>query len=310
MPDENKRDDPTTNPQAQPPLQSPVTPATPLQGALPDSGEGNANEEKNEAKELAREFRIAEKWVIGTNIVLAVIGIVALCIYYGQLRVMRGQLGEIIRQYPEIKKSADAAKSAADTADATLKSSQKSFIIDQRPYIVVDENSPFFLEHSPAAGQQILANVYLKNIGRTPAVQVVTGMSFFSFHGKVVAKLNAKERNKATEEYIAFIESKFAELRKTDDIIRKRIKELELRNIAPGQDVAPTKTYFLTSPNSVIVSKDDFPLLTTGEVTLYAIGLASYSDAYQVTYKTEFCYSWFGLESKIWHICDSHNRYQ
>ena len=40
--------------------------------------------------ELAREFGLAEKWVIGTNIVLAVIGIFALCIYHGQLNVMRG----------------------------------------------------------------------------------------------------------------------------------------------------------------------------------------------------------------------------
>src|SRR6266852_3720430 len=212
--------------------------STPEQGKVGTKTENGTNEQATVGQEMRREFRWFEFGSLFINGALVVVGIYALYIYYGQLRVMRGQLGEIIRQYPEIKKSADAAKSAADTADATLKSSQKSFIIDQRPYIVVDENSPFFLEHSPAAGQQILANVYLKNIGRTPAVQVVTGMSFFSFHGKVVAKLNAKERNKATEEYIAFIESKFAELRKTDDIIRKRKKELELRNIAPGQDVA------------------------------------------------------------------------
>src|SRR6266446_4744874 len=122
MRNENDSDDRTANPQGQPPPQAPVAPAAPLQGALPDSGKGKANEEENETKELAREFRVAEKWVIGTNIVLAVIGIAALCIYYGQLRVMRGQLGEIIKQYPEIKKSADAAKSAADTAGLCVSS--------------------------------------------------------------------------------------------------------------------------------------------------------------------------------------------
>src|ERR1700724_4890863 len=108
MTNENDRNNPTTDSQGQSPLQPPVTPSTSLEGAFPDNGKGKANEEKNETKVLAREFRIAEKWVIGTNIILAVIGIVALCIYGGQLHVMRGQLQEIIRQYPQLKKSAEA----------------------------------------------------------------------------------------------------------------------------------------------------------------------------------------------------------
>jgi len=167
MPDENKRDDPTTNPQAQPPLQSPVTPATPLQGALPDSGEGNANEEKNEAKELAREFRIAEKWVIGTNIVLAVIGIIALCIYYGQLRVMRGQLGEIIKQYPEIKKSADAAKSAADAA------TNQTILMKQQ--LIGTMSSSFVLNGPELVGNKV-------RIGWAKTGQVISPEFHASFH--------------------------------------------------------------------------------------------------------------------------------
>lgn len=122
MTNEKNSDQPTANTQNQPPLQPPVTPPAPLQGALPDDGKRDANDVKNQTKELAREFRIAEKWVIGTNIVLALIGLAALCIYYGQLKVMQGQLGEIIKQYPEIKKSADAAKSAADTAGLCVSS--------------------------------------------------------------------------------------------------------------------------------------------------------------------------------------------
>ena len=77
MTNENDRNNPTTDSQGQSPLQPPVTPSTSLEGAFPDNGKGKANEEKNETKVLAREFRIAEKWVIGTNIILAVIGIVA-----------------------------------------------------------------------------------------------------------------------------------------------------------------------------------------------------------------------------------------
>jgi len=107
---------PIANSHDQSPPQPPVIPPAPLQSALPANGEGKASGNENKTNELAREFRIAEKWVIGTNIVLAVIGIVALGIYNGQLRVMRGQLDEIIRQYPELQKSADAAKTSADIA--------------------------------------------------------------------------------------------------------------------------------------------------------------------------------------------------
>jgi hypothetical protein len=107
---------PIANAHDQSPPQPPVIPPAPLQSALPDNGKGKASGNENKTNELAREFRIAEKWVIGTNIVLAVIGVVALSIYNGQLRVMRGQLDEIIRQYPELQKSADAAKTSADIA--------------------------------------------------------------------------------------------------------------------------------------------------------------------------------------------------
>src|SRR6266571_1828901 len=126
-------DDPAPDPQGQRPLQPPVTPSAPLQDALPDNGKGKPNEEQKRTEELAREFRIAEKWVIGTNIILAIIGIFALWIYSGQLGVMRGQLGEIIRQYPEIKKSADAAKESADAAKAAADVAELS----ERPWIKI-----------------------------------------------------------------------------------------------------------------------------------------------------------------------------
>jgi hypothetical protein len=115
MTNEKDSSSPIANSQDKSPLQSTVNSPAP-QVVLPDKGKEKTSEYENKTNELAREFRIAEKWVIGTNIVLAVIGIGALYIYNGQLRVMRGQLGEIIRQYPELQKSADAAKTSADIA--------------------------------------------------------------------------------------------------------------------------------------------------------------------------------------------------
>jgi hypothetical protein len=305
MKNENDSNDPTANPQDQPSLQGPAPPAAPLQGALPDNCKRETNEEKNETKELAREFRIAEKWVIGTNIVLAVIGIVALCIYYGQLQVMRGQLGEIIKQYPEIQKSANAAKSAAETADTTLKSTEKSFVVDQRPYIVVAEGYPQFL-HPPVVGQQAQVNVLLKNIGKTPAVQVVNSVRFIPYRSELLMKLSPEERKKARQEYISFIQGEFATLRTGNEKTQKEIANL--KKLDAGQDVAPNKTYFLTTDQpAVFISETESALLKTGEISLYIVGVTSYIDSYGITYKTEFCSFYFGTDPTVWHICDSHN---
>src|SRR5437879_5089109 len=128
MTNENDIHQPRANAQGQSPSEPPVIPPTSVQAALPDGGEGDDNNENGQTTEPAREFRIAEKWVIGTNIILALIGLAALWIYNGQLKVMQGQLAEIIRQYPEIKKSADAAKSAADTAKDTMHIDQRAWI--------------------------------------------------------------------------------------------------------------------------------------------------------------------------------------
>jgi len=44
-----------------------------------------SEDKQSTAKELAREFRWVEFISIGVNVVLAIIGIIALCIYYEQL---------------------------------------------------------------------------------------------------------------------------------------------------------------------------------------------------------------------------------
>ncbi len=213
--------------------------------------------------------------------------------------------------YGATKRAADAAhdssvaaKSAADTADATLKSSEKSFIIDQRPYLVVVEGFPQFVR-PPVGDQPIQVNIVLKNIGKTPAIQVATGIRLSPYRPKLLAKLSLEERRKATREYISFIQREFATLRVVNEKMREEITDL--KKLDAGQDVAPTKTYFLTTDQPVSISGAEFPLLKTGEITLYIIGIASYTDSYGVTYKTEFCGFYFGTDPTVWHICDSHN---
>ena len=67
------------------------------------------------------EKRVREWLQVTVNVILVVVGIIAIWIYYGQLNVMKGQLGEIIRQFPEIQKQAKAATDAVDEAKEPLK---------------------------------------------------------------------------------------------------------------------------------------------------------------------------------------------
>jgi hypothetical protein len=194
------------------------------------------------------------------------------------------------------QKSADAAKSAADTANTAFINSQKSFEIDQRPYMVAD--TPVFSGNGLSPDKAIQANVTFKNIGRTPSRKYVVNISLLRFEpGK-----GTKGRNKL----IRFLASSFRALESENVIGRKEVEKYGIE-----QDVAPNATIFSTNPsdkpNSTIVSTQEFPKIGTAEISLFYVGIVSYSDAYQGSYQTEFCYIYFGSDPKTWHFCDSHN---
>ncbi len=254
-------------------------------------GDG-VSEGRTTAKELAREFRFVEVAQLVVNGVLAVIGVVALCIYHGQLKVMRVQLGEIIRQYPEIKESADAAKSAADTADQTLKNSQKIFETDQRPYLVA--TAPVFSGNGLVADKDITVNITFKNIGRTPAVKYIANLDLLRFDPSQGSKGRARVKS--------FLMATFDKLRAKDTLGRK-----EIEGVGAEVDVAPNDTVFVSNPQPVVLSTADFPKLQTSAITLFCAGVISYTDSFHKQYKTEFCEFYYGVDPKTWHICDSHN---
>ena len=130
MPDEKSGSDPAEAPQIQPSPQPPVmaAPTAPPEHKIPDDANHETDNQQSTAKELAREFRWVEFAQLAVNGALAVIGIFALCIYSGQLKVMQGQLGEIIKQYPELHKSAQAA---ADSVTLTRENAH----LDQRAWV-------------------------------------------------------------------------------------------------------------------------------------------------------------------------------
>ena len=97
MTNEFNSNEPANSPDSKPITQSPVAaaPPTPPQNKIADDPNDDTKGDKNTAKELAREFRWMEGAQLIISGVLAVVGIVALCIYHGQLTAMQGQLAEM-----------------------------------------------------------------------------------------------------------------------------------------------------------------------------------------------------------------------
>jgi hypothetical protein len=118
------------------------------------------------------------------NSILAVVGIIAICIYYGQLKVMRGQLGEIVKQYPEIQKQAVASQTQAGAAQDSVKAIQEQMQIDERAWVQIRQNdSTISIAGNLTDGSPILVPMQFMNIGKTPAKDV-NGMIAVSVYKK------------------------------------------------------------------------------------------------------------------------------
>ncbi len=144
---------------------------------------------RNTAHELAREFKWFEALSLLINGMLAIIGICALWVYNGQLKVMRRQLDqmkvsssqtdrlitEAARQSESARIAANAARSAADTARFALKASTTDFRQQVRPYVIIEStraNGP------PREGIKLGIESIVKNTGATPALDVQVGYYF------------------------------------------------------------------------------------------------------------------------------------
>jgi hypothetical protein len=269
MTNEDNPDNPPPSSKTQTPADTQVTPSAPREGALTNDSERQSNNQIQTARELAREFRVAEKWVIGTNIGLAMIGIFALCIYYSQLTVMRGQLEQIIKQYPELQRSAEAANSAATTADATLKASQRQFRNEQRPYIwltpgIALPNNPMGATGLPelARGKMTLTiNIYGMNGGHSPAIEVM--------HTNIIRIFDTAE-----------------------------IAKKEVQNYVPkyglGEDSAPNTGFYLPTPLPAIDVTDALmDDIRNDRKRIYFLARVQYRDIFtprsDAPYETAFC---------------------
>jgi hypothetical protein len=171
MRNQQDNNDPSDDTEGKPVGQRPVTPSTPEKGAVREEGNANPNNKEDVSNELAREFRWVERAQIGSNVVLAVVGIIALCIYYGQLSEMR-------KSSTAAQDAANAAKNAANTAAQGLDFARQQFRMDQRPYLSPEARGGTSLPGGKTGVIVITKNaigasvaIDIRNIGKSPAIE-------------------------------------------------------------------------------------------------------------------------------------------
>ena len=255
----------------------------------PATANDNAKADQGETAKLAREIRSGEKWLIEIGIATVLINSVIGLIYWGQLKAMQKSTDASVIAANASKKSADAATSAARTASATLRNQQRSFEIDQRPYMVAVP-PPEFVQAPP--GNQVQANITVKNIGRTPAMKYLLYIELTRYEAP------ADDKKKRV---VAFLDGKFRSFH--ERALKGRIKLSLLRE---EEDIAPSNTQFATT-NPIAIDGQQAEKLADGRLVLYYLGLISYSDSFGNQYFTEFCSFYFGANTKLWHACDLHS---
>jgi len=144
------RNGPARKPKKQSVFESPMTPTAPQEAEMGEQSESGTNDKENVTKELARQFKWVEFAQIASNVGLFIVGIVALCIYNGQLDQMRS--------------STKAAKDAVDVANATLKVSQRAYItVGRKDGVIAD----FVVAKNPKEPAEVV--IYFQNSGHLPA---------------------------------------------------------------------------------------------------------------------------------------------
>lgn len=146
------------------PLTSP--PPEPGQGTDESTADNYKQEGKgsgNTAKELAREFRWVEWATVIINGGLAVIDIIALCVYSGQLNVMQGQLDQM---------ATDSRPWIKVTGISLTTSETLAFNSGRMPLAPGESIMMFAPTKEPIARVNIRTQFHMKNVGRSVAQRV------------------------------------------------------------------------------------------------------------------------------------------
>jgi hypothetical protein len=257
--------------------QGPAISQSPAENKItPDPWE-RTNEEST-AAELSREFRWLEFCQFAINGVLAIIGVVALCIYHGQLTTMNSQLKEMIRQYPELQKSADAAHDAAVVARDTL-------MLDQRPWVGLMGSNHFAAQIEK--GSPIKISLDFQNVGKTPALNEFS-VNHFSNHPIRSPMPNFDDCSKK-------------EAGAPITLMPNAIANVNITTDTPGSAGIP-----------IIITDADLDLLSSEKVQLFIYGCVWYDDTFGIAHRTDYCLQYIPLSKKggsanSFTACPTHN---
>jgi len=138
--------------------------------------------QQDTTKELKREFKLFEILSLAVNVVLALVGVGALCIYSGQLEVMRGTLAEVKRggsvATDQTWRAIRNLNWIARTMDGTLTQAQRSLNAsikmtrnEQRAWVGAIE----IITPTPTSTDHY--GVWITNTGKTPAKKVFAKIS-------------------------------------------------------------------------------------------------------------------------------------
>ncbi len=198
------------------------------------------------------------------------------------------------------KKAAEAAKSAAETADKSLKDSQRAFEVQNRPYVIID-GTAYFLHDQNQKVKINLANISYKNIGKSPA-QDVFGLARFT---------KWRYPGEHTQEaLLSHVEEAFKPIVEDETKISLAYNKLDKVDIAPeAPDLWVTRDLKDTEALSSTDARD--LLDVKGNVMLFYVGKIHYAGFEKTkSYTTEFCFFFFGPDTKTWHYCPTHNTIQ
>lgn len=191
----------------QPPLKTTIS-----QAEIPKDPQDKPEADQTTAREMRREFRWFEVISLIVNGSLAVIAVIALCIYNGQLKVMQGQLYQMkggsaqtdrmIEKADSISKSIGtmvtdnktaleenrkaiqntlkenrmALESSISQSKAALDASIKASQLDERAWVGMAESAIQFGE-----SYSLSLDVFFANTGKTPATEVDSSVQFVVF---------------------------------------------------------------------------------------------------------------------------------
>lgn len=231
-------------------------------------GEGEAQqagEEIKETKELIKETRTIEWLQFFVTALLALVGIIAIFVYYGQLCEMR--------------KAIVASETAANAAKASVENSIQQFRTDERAWLELEsfQNMPVemtdALKHAFPGLKAFAQGVTIRNYGRSIARNVSVRLNLSNadeFFGKNSAKLQI------TEEALRLGKNTTKNRRDWVYIYQAPIAT----SLAPGSSTNATIPLG-GIPHHIEGGKDVSP---------YNVGRIDYTDAFGVNHWKTFCF--------------------